>query len=78
MEDDVRGHEEEMNEQTQEEELDEKTCLENSPKITVKMNGEIVLEYEMLKNLVIIGRRAGNDIVLDSRKVSRKHALNLG
>jgi pSer/pThr/pTyr-binding forkhead associated (FHA) protein/outer membrane protein assembly factor BamB len=74
MEDDVRGHEEEMNEQTQEEELDEKTCLENSPKITVKTNGEIVLEYEMLKNLVVIGRRAGNDIVLDSRKVSRKHA----
>ena len=73
MEEDVKGHEEEMNEQTREE-LDEKTCLESSPKITVKMNGEIVLEYEMLKNLVIIGRRAGNDIVLDNRKVSRKHA----
>ena len=74
MDEDVRGHEEKMNEQTQEEDLDEKTCLESSPKITVKMNGEIVLEYEMLKEVATIGRRAGNDIVLDHRKVSRKHA----
>lgn len=74
MDEDVRGHEEEMNEEEQGAEVDEKTCLESSPKITVKKDTETILEYEILKDLVIIGRRAGNDIVLDNRKVSRKHA----
>ena len=72
-EEDVKGHEEEMDEREKEEGLEEKTSLETGPKITVKKGDDVILEYEMLKDLVTIGRRQTNDIVLDDRKVSRQH-----
>ncbi|MGA1791970.1 MAG: FHA domain-containing protein [bacterium] len=56
------------------EESEEKTCLEEVPKITVKKDDQPVLEYELCQELVSIGRRQGNEIVLDDRNVSRQHA----
>jgi len=57
-----------------EEEKEEKTRLEDMPKITVKRGAETLMECEITKEAISIGRRQGNDIFLDDRKVSREHA----
>ena len=47
---------------------------ESAPKLVVKDGGNVILEYEITKEKVTIGRKQENDIVLDSLRVSRRHA----
>ncbi|MGA1794374.1 MAG: FHA domain-containing protein [bacterium] len=77
-EEDVQAKDEELQgrevDASVQEEGDEKTRLEDVPKITVKRGAETLMECEITKEELTIGRRQGNDILLDDRKVSREHA----
>lgn len=60
--------------QGQGDEQGKETPLKDSPKVVIKKDGEKILEHEIDKDAINIGRHQSNDIVLDDRKVSRKHA----
>ena len=46
----------------------------SEPKITVKRDGEVLFERSLETFPVSIGRKSENDIVLEEKNVSRKHA----
>jgi len=44
------------------------------PKITIRLDGELIKEVSLTKNRTTLGRRPYNDVVLDNLTVSGRHA----